>query len=236
MWKKRFTAPALVAILSLGFMSHNPFEGKSVRRIAGTECVNCNERQLPSVTAGLPPHLAQYLVATGLASSTDQFQLFSRQLEIQSQLSALNPLLVGGSPLFYRPLGLTLPTYPSYALPTLEATQVSLVKPDSSNQIFGGLSSDPALKYLVTPLASRQEAPPATVASAIETVKPLPGAAAEVRKEADGTITVLDASESVVPKTQDRLAQANQIHSSPLLGSRPVKQTAAPSVTFTGRK
>lgn len=223
MSNKRNLAPCLIALLSLGFMSHSPMDEQSVRRIAGVDCVDCGTIPLPTVQSPLSASLTQHVSASATLTGTELFALYARQLELSKNLLAVNPILVPGSMAFYRPFGQPVPTFPSYALPGLR--DISLVKPDSSRQIFGGLMSDPALRHLVAPLAPT---PPSQTVGAVlgaqDTAALVPGSKSESRPFT---------GDLVVPKKQDRIAQEHRTSS--LIGSREVRpsEPRRPTVEFT---
>lgn len=218
--RNRLLAPSLTALLSLGFISQSPVGDQSVRRIAGVDCIDCGTIPLPTVQSPLPANLAQHLSANATLTGTELFALYARQLEINQRLFAVNPILVPGSMAFYRPFGQPAPSFPSYALPGLR--DISLVKPDSSRQIFGGLMSDPALRHLVTPSAPAPSQTVGAVLGSQDTSSLLPGLTVENRP-----LT----GDLVVPKSQDRIAQEHRTSS--LVGSRPVPREQRPEVQFT---
>ena len=234
MWKKRFATPALVALLSSGFMSQSPVTEPTKRRIAAFDCVGCNEPGAPAIASPLPPQFAQYLLATGYSSSTDLYASFARSLEFQARNPSVNPILIAGSPAFFRPFGL-LPTFPSYALPSIASFQVNLAKPDTSKQLFGGLMSDPALRHLLVPSSSQAAAAPViTVGTTLATqdLAATLGAGAESSPAASTPARPLT-GDLVVPQKEDRLPNSPVSQSSSLTGSRPVRQVARPEVAFT---
>lgn len=226
MWKKRYSAPALVALLSLGFMSQSPVPEANIRRIAGTECVNCGEQPLPGVASPVPAHLVLYLAGTGALNASESFASYLRQLQFQTTHLGVNPILIAGSPAFYRPFG-PLPSFPSYALPTV-SSPVSFVKPDSSRQIFGGLSGDPSLQYLVKPIGA---APAVTVGAALGAQDA--SATAAVDNPANQAPRIGPSSFNMPAPKPDRLSPASDIRVSGLTGSRPVPTTTGPVVEFT---
>jgi hypothetical protein len=239
---KKIMMPALVAFLSLGFYSQSPVSEVSVRRVSSINCVDCLKDPITGVAV---PSLIPFMVSSNARLGEDSFSFFSRQIDFQTKLNNLG-LINGFSRMFS-----ALPVYPSYALPSVANYQVSLVKPASNNQIFGGLTADPALKFLTQPgIDARATTSVATgivmptvldVAAVIEAntgfvpstsgVISTAQAATGVKLVAANAFTAAPINESIVPKTQDRIATT--VSSSSLLGSRPVKQAAAPEFTFT---
>jgi hypothetical protein len=223
MWKKRSSAPVLVALLSLGFMSQSPVPEANVRRIAGTECVNCGEQPLPGVKSPIPAHLALYLAGTGALNASESFANYLRQLQFQTTHMGVNPILLAGSPAFYRPFG-PLPSFPNYALPTV-STPVTFVKPDSSRQIFGGLTGDPSLQYLVKPIGPQ---PGVSVGLALGAQD------AAVTVEGQGSAPQIGTSTFNTPVLRpERLSNGADVRVSGLTGSRVIPKTARPEVEFT---
>lgn len=223
MWKKRGSAPVLVALLSLGFMSQSPVPEANKRRIAGTECVNCGEQPLPAVASPIPAHLALYLAGTGALNASESFANYLRQLQFQTTHLGVNPILLAGSPAFYRPFG-PLPSFPSYALPTV-SSPVTFVKPDSSRQIFGGLTGDPSLQYLVKPIGAQ---PGVSVGVALGAQD------ATATADTDSQTPRIGTSSFNIPAPKpDRLSGGANASVSGLTGSRAVPKTARPEVEFT---
>ncbi len=239
---KRFMMPGLVAFLSLGFISQSPVSEVSVRQVSSVNCVDCVKDPVPGVVV---PSLIPFMVSSNARLGEDSFSYFTRQVDFQTKLNNLG-LINGFSRMFS-----ALPVYPSYAIPAVANYQVSLVKPGASNQIFGGLTADPALKFLTQPgIDARTTTSVATgivmptvldVAAVIEAntgfvpstsaVISVTQAATGVKLVAPNAFTAAPVNESIVPKSQDRIAAT--VPSSSLLGSKPVKQPAAPEFTFT---
>jgi|GEM_PF-5213140 len=247
---KKISMPFLIAFLSLGFFSQSPMKENSVRRVSSVECVNCAREMASPVQV---PSLLPFFVDANARQSENSFALFSRQIELQTQLNNLS--LMNGFTSAANTKGFfpRLPTYPSYALPQIANYQVNLARPPV-NQIFGGLTADPALKYLTQPgIDARSNPSVATgigpkvldVSAVLEAnlgLAPSPNrvVSADLPKPSDSKPGAEKAaatsseigSEAVIPKVQERVAAA--VVSSSLLGSRPIKkEPIAPEISFS---
>lgn len=247
---KKIIMPSLIAFLSLGFFSQSPMKENSIRRVSSVECVNCAKDMTSPVQL---PGLLPFFVDANARQSENSFALFSRQIELQTQINNLS--LMNGFTSLANMKGFfpRLPTYPSYALPQLANYQVNLAKPAVS-QVFGGLTADPALKYLTQPgIDARTNPSVATgigpkvldVSAVLEAnlgLAPSPNrvGSTDLLSVADGKPIAPKAAvaanelggESVVPKTQDRITSAPLTSS--LLGSRPIKkEPISPQVSFS---
>lgn len=129
-----------LAVLSLSLLSISPHDAPTKRRISSV----CD----PTVPAVAEPgspgfNLSAYFASAMKRQSEDAFAMFNRQIEYNLALFRLpsqNPFLM------------PLPQFPSYSLPNVADYQIDMTKPKIS-MIFGGLSANPDLKYLVQPPA-----------------------------------------------------------------------------------
>jgi len=228
--------PSLVIFLSLGFFSQSPFNQVSFRRVSSVDCVNCAKDPVTPVQV---PSFIPFFVDSSKRQSDDSFAFFNRQIELQTRLYNFNfNLNRGNSGMFA-----FLPIYPNYMLPRVENYQVSFTKPPASNQIFGGLAADPALRYLTQPGIDARNNPSVATGIAPSTldVAAVIDANSGLAPNPNGIVSsnaVIVAAgrtnETEVAKTQDRHT-ANAPTSS-LLGSKIVKEPVAPQVNFTRSK
>lgn len=138
-----FCAPVLVAFLSLGFVGHSPFEPVSRRHVAST-CSDLEAQTSSSAVSvpAFPTNLFPFIRDANVRQTAESYSLFLRSMEINSYLYSLT------AP---SRTGYQVPLFPSYTLPLVSNYSIDTRRPDPSNQIFGGLMSNPALQYLKNP-------------------------------------------------------------------------------------
>jgi hypothetical protein len=135
---------ALLAILSLGFLSHSPSTAPSKRWVASCDDSEPSVPTVPGISFLSPSMIS---MAENMASlqAAQAYALFVRQLQIDMAVSSF----VAPSSI----LGYSQPLFPSYQLPTLNSYGFDMTRPDSSHQGFGGLLGRSDLQYLVRPLS-----------------------------------------------------------------------------------
>ncbi len=132
----------LVAFLSLGFLGQSPPTTPSVRRIASAACADPLAKPEPKASStGFAGQLFPFLGVSS-PSPYEIYTQFMQQLRVQV---AIRDLSTPGM------MGIFDPVFPNYRIPQISDHQVDLRRPDASKQIFGGLMSDPQLKYLSYP-------------------------------------------------------------------------------------
>ena len=155
---RKLIVPCALATLSLGFLGQTPQSFVNQRHISSS-CTDPNVASAPkALVPGIPKDFFNFIQDDSARRTAEAYSIFLQSMQINASLASLT---------VPSQLGYPQPAFPSYAMPSIYDHPIEMGRPDSSHQIFGGLSTNPQVQFLIRPSTTpSQSRPIASVAAA----------------------------------------------------------------------